>query len=198
MKILIVNTLYYPHKIGGAEISVQSIAEGLQKKGIEVAVLTLGERNEDLVSNNVPIYRLTLENTFWPFDQIERSKIDKLKWHISDVYNSKYNKRIHEIINVFNPTIIHTNNLTGFSVAIWDVAKERGIKVVHTLRDYYLQCPKTNKFKKGSACSTQCLECKLLSKKKKNVSQKIDIVTGISNSILQSHIDQGYFKNALK
>ena len=36
MKILIVNTMYSPSKVGGAEISVQSLAEGFHKKGHQV------------------------------------------------------------------------------------------------------------------------------------------------------------------
>lgn len=41
MKILIVNTLYSPFKVGGAEVSVQILAEELVMKGHSVRVVTL-------------------------------------------------------------------------------------------------------------------------------------------------------------
>ncbi|WP_299213010.1 glycosyltransferase family 4 protein [uncultured Aquimarina sp.] len=197
MKVLIVNTLYQPYKVGGAEISVRAIAEGMEKKGIEVAVLTLGEKTEKTSINNVSVYRLKIKNIFWPFDQVNYSKIKKLKWHFTDIYNKGYNKNINEIINEFHPDVIHTNNLTGFSVAIWDIAKNKEIKVVHTLRDYYLQCPKTNKFKNNS-CTKQCNECMFFSKIKKAKSHLVDSVIGISNFILKDHIEEGYFRHSTK
>jgi hypothetical protein len=39
LKILIFNTLYYPNIVGGAEKSVQLLAEGLIKKGHEVVII---------------------------------------------------------------------------------------------------------------------------------------------------------------
>lgn len=198
MKILIVNTLYEPYKIGGAEISVQAIAEGLIKNGIEVAVMTLGENYEEVIINNVQVWRLKLNNIYWPFGDFQELKIKKLKWHFKDIYNNRYTNSINQIINKFNPDIIHTNNLMGFSVAVWDIAKKRNIRIVHTLRDYYLQCPKTNKFKNNNSCNKQCWECSIFSRKKKEISQNVDCVVGISNDILQNHIDEGYFKESIK
>ncbi len=44
MKIIIVNSLYYPYKFGGAEVSVQLLAEGLVARGITVKVITLNNK----------------------------------------------------------------------------------------------------------------------------------------------------------
>nr|WP_316628630.1 glycosyltransferase [uncultured Brevundimonas sp.] len=41
MRVLIVNTLYPPADIGGAERSVAQLAEGLAAAGVETSVLTL-------------------------------------------------------------------------------------------------------------------------------------------------------------
>ena len=51
MKIMIFNALYYPYRVGGAEISVQLLAEELVRQGNKVCVVTLGEsqlREKDL------------------------------------------------------------------------------------------------------------------------------------------------------
>jgi glycosyltransferase involved in cell wall biosynthesis len=108
--------------------------------------------------------------------------------------NNKYNKSIKSILNSFNPDIFFTNNLSGFSTNIWSIARELNIKVVHTLRDYYLQCSKTTKFKNGENCKNICLDCNLLSIIKKRNSQSIDFLVGISKYILEDHKNHGFFK----
>tara|TARA_R110002049_G_scaffold51245_4_gene145065 strand:- start:3559 stop:4725 length:1167 start_codon:yes stop_codon:yes gene_type:complete len=195
MKILIVNTLYSPYKIGGAEISVQALAEEFNLLGITVGVLTLGESDDFEVINNISIWRLKLENIFWPFNNQLKSSLLKLRWHAKDANNKGYDKKIKSIFESYKPDILFTNNLSGFSTRIWELAKPQKIKVVHTIRDYYLQCPKTTKFKNGNNCDSLCLECKVLTALKKRNSTKIDYVVGISNFVLQDHLKQGYFKN---
>ncbi|WOD45048.1 glycosyltransferase family 4 protein [Hwangdonia lutea] len=195
MKVLIVNTLYYPYKIGGAEISVQSLAEEFSIVGITVGVLTLGETDNFEEVNNIAVWRLKIENTFWPFSSHSKSKLSKLNWHIKDTNNKRYDKKINTIFNSFKPDVLFTNNLAGFSTRIWQLAKFKNIKTVHTIRDYYLQCPKTTKFKNDSNCNTLCLDCKALTSLKKRNSKNLDYVIGISNYVLQDHLKQGYFKD---
>ena len=45
MKVVIFNTLYYPNAVGGAEKSVQTLAEGLVKKDIEVTVVSTTDKS---------------------------------------------------------------------------------------------------------------------------------------------------------
>src|SRR5690606_6051821 len=113
-----------------------------------------------------------------------------------DMNNTTYTKELNEIFLEFMPDIIHTNNLAGFSVSIWEYAKKKKVKTVHTLRDYYLQCPKTTKFNQGKICTKTCTSCKLLSIIKKRKSHSIDFVVGISNYILKDHLNEGFFENA--
>jgi len=198
MKILIVNTLYAPNQIGGAEKSVQKFAEHLAMRNVKVGVMTLGEKEEFYELNGVKIWRLKIQNNYWPFLNKKRSKIDKLRWHIKDIRNRSYKNKVTEIIHDFKPSIIHTNNLTGFSVFIWEVAKNFQLKIVHTLRDYYLQCPNVSKFKNNTVCENVCLDCKTLSFFKKKESQNVHYVAGISDFILKDHINRGYFTKAKK
>lgn len=195
MKVLIVNTLYHPYKVGGAEISVQALAEEFNLLGITVGVLTLGESDDFEVINNISIWRLKLENIFWPFNNQLKSSLSKLRWHAKDANNKGYDKKIKSIFESYKPDILFTNNLSGFSTRIWELAKHKNIKIVHTLRDYYLQCPKTTKFKNKHNCESLCLDCKVLTAIKKRNSAKVDYVIGISNFVLQDHLKQGYFKN---
>lgn len=194
MKLLIVNTLYHPYKIGGAEMSVKALAEKLKSLGAEVAILTLAESNCKDKINGIMVWRLKIKNLFWPFNQGNNSGLKKLLWHKKDIYNRGYDNDINVILDSFNPDIMLTNNLSGFSIRIWDIAKSRNIKIVHVIRDYYLQCPKTTKFKNGHNCSSLCISCKLLSYRKKVASINVDYVVGISNHVLQDHLNYGILK----
>jgi glycosyltransferase involved in cell wall biosynthesis len=198
MKILIINTLYAPYKIGGAEKSIQSLAESFVKKNVEVMVLTLGTENKRTILNGVIVEKVKIENTYWPFGTEVKSSVQKLLWHIKDVENTKYDKIITDLLVDFKPDVLFTNNLTGFSVRSWELAKNHGVKRVHTLRDYYLQCPKLTKYKNKQNCNKQCIDCKILSLQKKRYSKNVNAVVGISNYILENHIANGYFSNALQ
>ena len=198
MKVLLVNTLYYPYKLGGAEKSVQALAENLVLSGLEVAVITLGEETKYFELNGVSIWSLQLQNKYWPFSGNRKSKVDKLIWHLKDLKNKDYTKDIIKIINSFKPNLIHTNNLSGFSINVWSIAKKLKIKVIHTLRDYYLQCPSVTKFKNNKVCINRCNDCYCLSIIKKKVSRDVDCVVGISDFILKDHMEEGYFLDSQK
>ena len=162
MKVILINTLYHPFKVGGAELSVQALAEKLNEMGVITGIITLGKQDDACEVNGVKIWRIKIENIFWPFEEEEKSSLQKLRWHYNDVVNNSYKDKINTILNQFKPDIINTNNLSGFSVSIWELFKNKKIKIVHTLRDYYLICPKTTKYKKGKTCTQTCLECGLL------------------------------------
>lgn len=193
MKIVIFNTLYHPYQVGGAEKSVRALSEEFYNLGNEVLVITLGESEDFFNLNGVGVKVLKLKNKYWPYNEIEKKTLEKLQWHIRDMSNNKYNQNIKSILNSFNPDIVFTNNLSGFSTNIWNIARELNIKIVHTLRDYYLQCSKTTKFKNGKNCKTICLECNLLSKVKKKNSNNVDFLVGISKYILEDHLNNGFF-----
>lgn len=198
MKILILNTLYYPYSYGGAEKSVQDLAENLVLSGEEVEVITLGKSTKHYILNGVSIWSIKIQNKYWPFSDNEKSVVNKFFWHLKDVINTSYTNDLKKIINDFQPDIIHTNNLSGFSTYVWLIAKKLNIKTIHTLRDYYLQCPSTTKFKKNKICKKTCIDCNCLSIIKKNTSQKVDCVVGVSEFILNDHIKNGYFLRSHK
>ncbi|MFV5348167.1 glycosyltransferase family 4 protein [Acinetobacter soli] len=196
MKILIINTLYYPYKVGGAEVSVQLLAEGLVREGHNVRVLCLHEKDEKKIDiiNNVEIHYLPLKNIFWPFDNKERSFFKKLLWHIIDYYNFSMKSIVNKEIESFKPHVVHTNNISGFSVSVWDVVKFHKIRLVHTARDYYLFHRHGNLFEKGKILSSDNLLVKIRSKLKVKHTKKVDFFVGISKFIQDFHIENNMFK----
>jgi glycosyltransferase involved in cell wall biosynthesis len=198
MKVLIFNTLYYPHKVGGAEVSVQLLAEGLVKKGHEVRVVCLHPgkmRKQDRI-NNVDVVYLPLKNIYWPFDKTRKSKLKKLLWHVIDTANIFMVKSVDSELADFNPDLVHTNNISGFSVLLWRVVKNRNVKLIHTARDYYLFHPNSTLFKKGKNMCVKNYSVRLWSLYKKRYTRYVDGFIGISNYILDLHRKNGFFKKS--
>ena len=194
MKIAIINTLYAPNKVGGAEKSVQTLAENFSDLGNEVIVICLGKEDANYKLNGVIIHAVKIKNDFWPFEINNKNSFHKLIWHLKDASNNKYNDFLHHLFLDYKPDVLLTNNISGFSTKVWRIASNLNIKIVHTLRDYYLQCPKSTKFKNGLNCTNLCNDCNFLSIPKKKDSSKVNYLIGISNYILSDHIDKGYFK----
>lgn len=195
MRVLIVNSLYPPIQVGGAEKSVGLLAEALVRSGVDVAVASLhpGTSEEQEIRNGVRVYRLPLDNIFWPFGIENRPGLkDRMIWNIKDLWNSKAAKRFDGILEMERPDVVHTNNLRGFSVAVWKQARRRNIRVVHTLRDYALVC-RRGMFRDGRVCESQCSGCKVVSELRRQASKNVDMVVSNSEYTLRAHQKSGFF-----
>lgn len=195
MKILIINTLYYPNVMGGAERSVQFLAESLFHNGIDVVVISLSMNNEDHIAiiGGVKVYYLKHRNFFNRFSSVQYKTYQYLFWHILDSFNPFLAATVDRIIRIEKPDIINTHNISGFSPSVWLSPRRYGIPIVHTIRDYYLLCPHSSMFKNGSDCKKICLNCAFLSLPKKLLSRYVDAVTAISHFVIDKHLIFGYF-----
>lgn len=198
MKIVLINTLYAPYKIGGAEVSVQMLAESLQSAGHQVRVFCLHEGNEikhDSL-NGVDILYFPLKNLYWPFQKQAAGKLQKAVWHLLDSYNPFMTRMVRDELRAFAPDVVHTNNLSGFSVAIWRAAKKLGVRIVHTTRDYYLFHPNGTLFQHGQNMDVKGRTVAITSYFKKKASQSVDAFVGISKYISTLHQENGFARNA--
>ncbi|MBR1195451.1 glycosyltransferase family 4 protein [Bradyrhizobium sp. AUGA SZCCT0240] len=196
MRILIVNTLYPPEIIGGAEVSVSLLAQALSRNHHQVSVVSLHDAQNTAVSDmkGVRVYRLQIDNDYWPFGQDRKpSRLQRLKWHLRDTWNRKAAKRFAEILDIEKPDVVHTNNLTGFSVALWSEARRRNIRIVHTLRDYSLLCKRSTLFKNGATCERRCTSCAAMTASSRLASRLVDAVASNSQYVLDRHQRLGYF-----
>ena len=193
MKILIVNTFYYPNMVGGTEQSVKLLAEGLQEKGHEVFVLTADKENSSLETiNNINIIRLDFKN-----------KSDSNLWRVTrkvlEFNNLIIASQINKILDDIKPDIVHTNNLFYISTIIWKLAKKKNIKVVHTVRDYWGMCPKTTLLnKQGNICKNRKWLCNIHKINYKVNMKYVDILTSPSQFTLDLYKDNNMFSNSQK
>lgn len=186
--IVIINSLYYPTVIGGAEVSTKILAEALSTK-YNVYVITVGEDNRKNnfvpeMINNVKVFRLPHNNLYWVGAKGKRLNLVKFFWHIIDIFNVLQYKKVKYLLEQIKPEIVHTQNLPGLSLAVWRAAKDLDIPIVHTLRDYSLLNP---------------VKSKIFSWIYKRISTKLSNyvsgVIGISDFILNYHINEGMFLN---
>ncbi|EHK2306074.1 glycosyltransferase family 4 protein [Clostridium perfringens] len=194
MKILLMNTFYYPNMVGGTEQSVKLLAEGLKKDGNKVYVIT-GDSNANKTIreeiNGINIIRLNVKDRF-------NSKIGKVIRKALEFKNLYIKKELEDLLDEINPDVVHTNNLFYLSNIIWKLANEKGIKVVHTLRDYWGVCPKCTLLNHNSKiCSKRKLLCNIHNKIYKNNSKYVNIVTAPSKFTIDLYNKDGIYTNIL-
>ena len=78
MKVMIFNTLYCPNQIGGAEKSVQLLAEGLLEKGLKPVIVTTGKENYVDYVNGIKVYYVKTINLYWAYNSKEEKNIKNL------------------------------------------------------------------------------------------------------------------------
>ncbi len=120
----------------------------------------------------------------------------RIAWHLREVWNWKAARRVGRILDLEAPDVVHTHNIGGFSVAVWRTVKTRGIRLVHTLHDYYLLCPRTTLYRRGKSCESRCVDCRFLTANRKAASRVPDEIVSVSRFTLDKHRNLGFFPNA--
>ncbi|WP_439840028.1 glycosyltransferase [Aeromonas caviae] len=197
-----VNTLYPPYNVGGAEKSVCLLANSVRYLNNEVYVISLDtkvKRTTVKRLSNVVNILFPNRNVFWRWDGEKHGKFKSLLWFLNDSFNVINFFNFVKILERVKPDIVHTNNLAGISVSLWLACKLKRIPIVHTLRDYYLLHPNCTLFDQSNGCTILNPEAaaKILSYSKYLLSSCVDSCVGISSHILERHKNSGFFINSL-
>jgi glycosyltransferase involved in cell wall biosynthesis len=195
---MIINSLYYPNIIGGAEKSTQVIAENLKRLKHDPVVVTVADKDSVDYINDVKVYYVSHSNIYWSYYSKTKEGFLKILWHLISFYNPVILKKLSGIIKEEKPEVVHTNNLSEFSVGTWKLVKKLKLPLVHTLRDYALVCPRATLFRRNNICMKKNLLCLLILNLRRIFSKYPDAVTGNSHFILDYHVKSGYFKYAKK
>ena len=200
MRIMIVNTWYYPNLMGGAEHSVKLLAEKLVKSGKEVAVFSIDNRNKGIVKeiiNGVIVYRSSAgKYNLYKAYETNTNMIYKVFQKNIEVYNPTIKKEYLEVCDEFKPDIIHTNCLSGISLNVWKINKSINIPTVHTIRDYWLLSPRSIIENENKINKIYRIYLKLFQKYCRKQSRYVDFVTAPSKFTLNTMINNGFFENA--
>ncbi len=196
MRILHLSSLYHPYRFGGAERVVQALAEGAAAAGASVAVAHLvPKRSPDFTHNEVEVFPLAHRNPLW----IETSKrypgLVRNVNKVATLFNVLTARDAADVIDRYAPDIVHTHSMTELTPWIWKRARERGKTIVHTLQDYDLLCIRGALFKDGRRCDKRHAACVLFSEVKRRYHTMIDHVVGISETVLDAHLERGFFEH---
>lgn len=198
MKVMIVNALYYPNVIGGAEKSTQVIAENLKRFKIEPIVVSVADCDRIDYVNGIKVYNVYHSNAYWSYYSKTKNPMLKAFWHFKSLYNPSILKKIDKILESEKPDVVNTNNLAEFSVGIWKLVKNKKIPLVHTLRDFSLLCPRATLFRRNDICRKKNIICVMMLKFRRVFSKYPDAVVGNSQFAIDLHVKAGFFKNSRK
>jgi glycosyltransferase involved in cell wall biosynthesis len=201
LSVLIVNSLYAPFVVGGAEVVTEMLANTLAAQGYRVSVATSCSRDQDFGverRNGVDVYRFFPKNRWWLYERFapgdERSAIDKLRWRVTDAWNRDAGERFGQILAKVRPDVVHTHNIKGFSPVIWHIAQRNGIPVVHTGHSYELICADGSLLgRNGEICAprSRCMVCKVHGAWYRPQAAAIDVFCSPSDYLLRAHADAG-------
>lgn len=135
----------YPMRFNaGSEVYTQSLAHALAEHH-QVRVFTRAENPfvpEGVLTEEVdaddPRVRLHLVNLPDSRDRYQRAGVDA---------------RFAEVLDDFNPDVVHIGHLNHLSTSLVDVAHQRGLPIVFTLHDFWLMCPR-GQFLQSAATSS--------------------------------------------
>ncbi len=194
MRILHLSSLYHPHRFGGAERVVQMLAEGAAREGATVGVAHLvPHRAPAHRLNDVDVFPLAHRNPLWIETSQRYPGIVRNANKVATLFNVLTARDAAAIMDRYAPDIVHTHSMTELTPWIWKRARERGRTIVHTLQDYDLLCIRGALFKDGRACSQRHKACVVFSEIKRHYHALIDHVVGISDAVLDSHLERGFF-----
>ena len=200
MRILYINNLFVPNILGGAEKILMMLSEGMIKRGHEVIVVNLIpplEKPYIDYREGVKIHYIPLINSYWPFNDKKRGRIEKILWHLRDSWNIRMASEITKIVNIEEPDIVHIHNLSGFSGAVLK-SIDKKYPIILTLHDYYFKCYRSTMFKNGKNCTGQCLDCRLFSLPRKAISNRVNSLVSVSDFVLNRIVSSGYFEKSSK
>lgn len=139
MKILLANKFYY--RRGGDCIYMLNLEKLLKAHGHEVAVFAM----------DYP------ENLDTPWKKYFPKNMSKLMAFTRPFGSHEVKSTFKKLLDDFKPEVVHLNNVhTQLSPVMAELAHQRGIKVVWTLHDYKLLCPRYDCLKNGNTICETC------------------------------------------
>jgi len=145
MKILIASKFYY--RRGGDCTYALNLESLLRSKGHETAVFAM----------QYPLNLNCSQEKYFPSEVNFNSAKGAFKATIRALGMGETADKFKSLIDDFQPHIVHLNNIhSQLSPVIAEIAHRRGVKVVWTLHDYKLVCPRYDCLLKGNTLCERC------------------------------------------
>ncbi len=194
LRILHLSALYPPYIVGGAERSVEHLAEELVAAGHTVAAACIAREPEPkTVRGGVTVYRMAHHNDFWLEDWPKASRFGRAWAKLKQQWNFAVAAEFGRVLDDFRPDIVNTHSLLDVSTLVWREAAKRGIPIVHTVCEYDLICGNAAMFRDGKPCDRWHLGCKVVNAAKQITNRAVGAVVSVGTEILKTHVDHGLF-----
>ena len=132
MKVLLVNKFYYPR--GGDCVVVLNTEALLRENGVETAVFAMQ------YPDNVPAH---YQDSFADRVEFGGGLGNQLRALKRTLGMGDVRSRFEAVLDDFKPDVVHLHNIHSYlSPVVGELAHKRGIRVVWTLHDYKLLCPR--------------------------------------------------------
>ncbi len=136
---------------------------------------------------------LPSRNPLWIADSANYPAPVRLANKVATIFNFRTAGQFGALLDDVRPDVLHTHSMVELPASVWDVARRRGIPIVHTLHDYDLLCVRAALFKDGRKCEPRHLACRVLSAAKHGPHRSIDLVAAVSQTVLDKHLEHGLF-----
>ncbi|TYC49276.1 glycosyltransferase [Rhodobacterales bacterium] len=196
MRILMPCAAFPPFADGGGPISALIVARLLMNEGHEVRVVHVTDEEAFEDYEGISVHRVKPLNIYWNY-YLPRSPFKKAIWHLLENGNPRAYRFMKREIRSFKPDVVLTDSIENVNVATWAAARSLDVPVAHTIRSAFLLCWKGSMQKDGKSCIGQCRSCRLTSTGKRLLSRYVDVAIGESDYILETHLKEGYFPNAV-
>lgn len=202
MKIAMLTSVNVEQALGGAERTVALLAQQLVQRGHTVSVLTLGPRGSVLTqrrsAQGVDVWAVPLVQFYDPYHdpyhaQRPVPRWRKALWHAWDVHNATMARQVDAVLAQIAPQVVVTHALQGFSTAVWQPVRQRGMALVHMTHDHALICPTTTMTRGTQVCAGVCTQCAVYGALRKALCVQPDALVAPSQMILQRHTALGWF-----
>jgi glycosyltransferase involved in cell wall biosynthesis len=193
MRVLVVSALYPPQVIGGAEITLAALCEGLAGRGHEITVLTVGGDAADYTTAaGVTVMRRRIPNLYPVLPIRPHSRLMRAAWHGLDAFNPGGYRLVRQAIAEVKPDLLFTDLLAGISASAWLAGKHAGVPVLQRVCDAYLVSPSLTALF-APAGSAAGMARKLLRWPHAGLSRSLTGVVGLSRAIVDLHRAAGLF-----
>jgi glycosyltransferase involved in cell wall biosynthesis len=207
LRILMVNSTFYPNVVGGAEMSSWLLARELTARGHHVDALAstgyldqgpadeLASRRLEGMGGEILEARSCGRQHLLAREGEPRPGLaTRGLHHFSQVHDGRWRRLALQALDRCRPDVVHTNTIVGLTAAVWEAAHLRGVPVLHTLRDYQLLCPRTTlQRSSGEQCDGGPAPCALLRWLKRRHTDGVCAATAPSRFVLERHVQYGFF-----
>ena len=197
MKICLINNLYPPLSVGGAEQIVALIANKLSETNEVIVLTSTYDGNKEIqTKGKLKIFRLDTGNLYHYLQAAEMPTWRKIIWHFLDIFGCKACKKVKEVLKEERPDVVITHNLKGFSYRTPRLISKLNLKHIHTLHDYQLIDPHGSLFREGKNLKNLSLPFKIYKNICKRLFSTIDVIISPSKFVLEKHLEHGFFKKS--